>query len=431
MPPDPREKPSPLREIVELLEKNFQDSDRAEKHLSALGFTEPSKVYQNLRLLREGGEEAFAGILPILIEGLPGVPDPAMALNNFERFAASDDEGKVGLYRFLHSHPEALTRLLFLFGASHSLARFLRNAPRDAAATLARPDLLRHRKDRVRLDSELTVLLGPSPSLEEAKVGLRHFRQREYVRIVLRDLLGQGDVSEITAEISDLSDACLQAAVAVCDRELRRRYGAPMFTDPDGKIFPCRYTVFGMGKLGGGELNYSSDIDLIFLYSSDNGETTGIPENGEEAGLRAGQKISNHEYYVKLSELLTRIIGETTSDGVVFRVDTRLRPEGEKGDLACSLRSYEIYYESWGQTWERAALLKARPVAGDEALGRAFLQTVHPFVYRKYLDFRAIEEIRDMKRRINQSVALKGREMKDVKLGYGGIREVEFFVQAL
>ena len=129
--------------------------------------------------------------------------------------------------------------------------------------------------------------------------------------------------------------------------------------------------------------------------------------------------------------MISNVIGDTTDEGFVFRVDTRLRPEGTRGDLACSLRSYEVYYESWGKTWERAALLKARPVAGDELLGRAFLTMIQPFVYRKYLDFTAINEIRGMKTKINQNLEVKGRDIKDVKLGYGGIREIEFFIQAL
>src|SRR3990172_13433560 len=156
----------------------------------------------------------------------------------------------------------------------------------------------------------------------------------------------------------------------------------------------------------------------MYFYSKEKGETSN--------GL-----LTNHQYFVKLSEIISQVIGQTTDEGFVFRVDTRLRPEGERGDLASPLRSYEVYYESWGQTWERAALLKVRPVAGDEELGKAFLKMIQPFVYRKYLDFTAIDEISGMKAKIDKSIAVKGKEIRNVKLGYGGIREIEFFVQAL
>jgi len=174
-----------------------------------------------------------------------------------------------------------------------------------------------------------------------------------------------------------------------------------------------------MGKLGALELNFSSDIDLIYLYETDQGGTEG-----------AARSVSPHEYFIRVGEAVSRIVSEATEDGFVFRVDLRLRPEGTRGELANSLRSAEIYYESWGQTWERAALIKACPVAGDLSLGEEFLRSVVPFVYRKYLDFTAIEEIKGMKDRINLAAARSRRDDRDVKLGLGGIREIEFFAQA-
>jgi len=186
------------------------------------------------------------------------------------------------------------------------------------------------------------------------------------------------------------------------------------------------FVIIGMGKLGGRELNFSSDIDIIYIYSSDKGETAGIARGGTIKG-----KVSLHTFYVRLSEMITRLIGSVTEDGMVFRVDLNLRPEGKGGDLANSLRSAEIYYESWGQTWERAAIIKARPVAGSMELGEAFLKMVEPFVYRKYLDFTAIEEIRGMKEKIDLSLLRATPDAIDVKLGIGGIREVEFFIQAI
>src|SRR5208337_3999463 len=168
------------------------------------------------------------------------------------------------------------------------------------------------------------------------------------------------------------------------------------------------------------------DVDLMYVYTSD-GDSVGITQSSGAVTNR----ITNHQYFIKLAEKMSSAIGEKTEDGFVFRVDLRLRPEGQRGPLAQSLNGYEIYYESWGQTWERSALVKARHVAGDEKTGRDFMARITPFVYRKYLDYGAIAEIRDIKQKINRDVERKGKTYRDVKLGYGGIREIEFVIQAL
>ncbi|MDI6728515.1 MAG: bifunctional [glutamate--ammonia ligase]-adenylyl-L-tyrosine phosphorylase/[glutamate--ammonia-ligase] adenylyltransferase, partial [Thermodesulfovibrionales bacterium] len=194
---------------------------------------------------------------------------------------------------------------------------------------------------------------------------------------------------------------------------LKQRYGTPENNS---------VVVIALGKLGAQELNYSSDVDIIFVYR----------EEGETSGVSAIQgitmnKISALEYYTKLVEEYTRFLSANTEDGFAYRVDLRLRPQGQRGSLAMSLRGYEEYYESWGQLWERAALLRVRPIAGDMQLGQDFLNTIKPFVYRKYLDFEAIDEIRRMKSQVEQIKA--GTLSRDIKRGYGGIREIEFFIQ--
>ncbi|HWT82941.1 MAG TPA: glutamate-ammonia-ligase adenylyltransferase, partial [Candidatus Methylomirabilis sp.] len=208
--------------------------------------------------------------------------------------------------------------------------------------------------------------------------------------------------------------------------ELNPRHGLPALTEGSETARPCPFVVLGLGKLGGRELNFSSDIDLVFVYEGE-GETTGISGSG---GVKLG-RISNQEYFRKLGEMLVKGVGEATPEGHLYRVDLRLRPEGRSGGIASSLRTCEVYYEAWGQTWERQMLIKARPIAGDPLLGEKFLRLVVPFVYRQYLDFGALEEIRAMKERINLSVAQDKRAARNVKLGYGGIREVEFLVQGL
>ena len=176
-----------------------------------------------------------------------------------------------------------------------------------------------------------------------------------------------------------------------------------------------------MGKLGGRELNYSSDIDLIYIYTSSMGETQA--DNGQTT-------LSNHEFHTKLGQSITRTLHDITADGNVFRVDLDLRPDGKSGDLVNSLTSCETYYESWGRTWERQALIKARVSAGSQALGTEFLTMIRPFVYRRSLDFNAIEEVKSLKKKVDLNLKQNQLEKGHIKLGFGGIREVEFIVQS-
>ena len=248
----------------------------------------------------------------------------------------------------------------------------------------------------------------------EVLEALRTYKQKEHLRIGVRDLLSLGETSGILEELSRLADAVIEATLRWVEKELQGTYGVPM--DPSGNRVP--FAVIGLGKLGGVELNFDSDVDLIYVYGTEKGKT---------AGPRV---VDNHQYFVRLSEALTRALSAITPQGQIYKVDLRLRPEGDRGDIVLPLRSYEIYYESWGETWERAALIKARPVAGDGGLGQAFLETVRPFVYRKYLDFKALDEIRELKLKIDAQAKKKAGGY-DVKLGYGGIREIEFVTQAI
>jgi glutamate-ammonia-ligase adenylyltransferase len=234
-------------------------------------------------------------------------------------------------------------------------------------------------------------------------------------------------LEDTMTELSALACACLQVAYEFILSMLIEQFGSPRYTDIDGETKEGQFVILGLGKLGGRELNFSSDIDLMYLYSSDKGETSGGP-------VLPGQspaKLPLPQFYTRLAELMTRAINEPMEGGLVFRVDLRLRPEGSKGNLANSLRSAEIYYESWGRPWERAALIKARPVAGNKELGERFLEMVQPFIYRKYLDYTMIEEIREMKQEIDRRVAREELKGKNIKLGIGGIREIEFFIHAL
>ncbi|MEK7712514.1 MAG: bifunctional [glutamate--ammonia ligase]-adenylyl-L-tyrosine phosphorylase/[glutamate--ammonia-ligase] adenylyltransferase, partial [Nitrospirota bacterium] len=245
-----------------------------------------------------------------------------------------------------------------------------------------------------------------------AKVVCR-FKKKELLRITLRDILKKADLTETMLELSILADVIVDESLKLIKKSLSATYGEP---EKDA------FTVISIGKLGSDELNFSSDIDIMFVYGTADGETSGTTT---PQGITAN-RITNHEYYCKLGENLNRFLSANTEDGFIYRVDLRLRPEGQRGSIALPLSGYETYYESWGRAWERAMLLRARPIAGDSKLGNEFMEMIKPFVYRKYLDFTAIDEIRQIKTRIDSAF-----KKNDIKRGYGGIREIEFFAQAL
>jgi glutamate-ammonia-ligase adenylyltransferase len=246
----------------------------------------------------------------------------------------------------------------------------------------------------------------------QLKQVLRRLRAREMVRIAWRDIAGHAELAETLATLSQLAEACIAAALARLYEWAAARDGVPR---ADASNEPARFVVLGMGKLGGAELNFSSDIDLIFAYSDD--------------GATDKRGLSNHEFFVRLGQKLINALHEATADGFVFRVDMRLRPNGASGPLAISFDAMEQYYQAHGRTWERYAFIKARAVAGDAVAGAELLARLKPFIYRRYLDYSSVEEIRSLKATIHRELLNKGNE-GNIKLGPGGIREVEFIGQA-
>ncbi len=256
---------------------------------------------------------------------------------------------------------------------------------------------------------------------------LRRFKQREMLRIAARDLARLSHVVEITREISDVADVCLAAVAQICRRQFTERFGRPFHRDVVGNWRPTEFCVLGLGKLGGQELNYSSDVDLLFLYD-DEGEVFKEPPTKKKTPRAV---MSNHQFFNKLAEAFSAEVGRVTPDGMLFRVDLRLRPEGDAGPLCRSLESYENYYAEWGQTWERMMLIKARGVAGDEGLAAEFLELIQPFRYPPSLNTDVLREVAAVKDRIETEVVGADELERNVKLGRGGIREIEFIVQSL
>lgn len=250
---------------------------------------------------------------------------------------------------------------------------------------------------------------------DEAAVmrALRQFRKREMLRIAWRDLAGWAVLEETLGHLSELAEVCIRAADDWVHRAMAEKHGEPRAADGARQ----RLLVVAMGKLGGGELNFSSDIDLVFLY----------PESGETDGART---LSNEEFFIRAGRSLIRLLDEATPDGFVFRVDMRLRPFGESGPLAMSLSAFSNYLHQHGRAWERYAYVKARAVTGHRAGMGLYRDVLRPFVFRRYLDFGLFDALREMKERISTEVAR--RELQDnIKLGRGGIREIEFIVQCL
>lgn len=387
--------------------------NEAAETLTELGFSEPARALRNLRSLERAGLAAQADAL---LESALQSASPDDSLNNLERVAAESVDALKALL------PVDLARLAIICGSSNFLTSIMLKNP-DCLGWLF-SEGMESGLSLEALSKELKEKTAGLDTVEAVSRELRLVKQREYLRIGSRDLLKLATLEETTAALSDLASATLDAAVNFSVARLKAAHGSPLYTDADGVEKEAALTVIGMGKLGGRELNFSSDIDIIYIYSSDKGETTGV--EGKDSS-----SISLHAFFVKASTMATKLISAVTEDGFVFRVDLDLRPEGRSGDVANSLRSAEVYYESWGQMWERAAMIKARPVAGSIALGEEFLSMIRPFVFRKYLDFTAIEEIKSMKEKIDLSLLRRNPDAIDVKLGAGGIREIEFFCQAL
>jgi glutamate-ammonia-ligase adenylyltransferase len=241
---------------------------------------------------------------------------------------------------------------------------------------------------------------------------LRRFRRRQMVRIAWRDLAGLADVETVLRELTQLADVCIAAACRYSTALLAARHGAPCGADGS----PLELMVLGMGKLGGGELNFSSDIDLVFLF----------PEHGETTGPRP---VEHEEFFARVGRRVAQLLGSVTEDGFVYRVDLRLRPFGESGPKVVSFDAFEDYLQQHGRDWERYAYVKARPVFGGGPFDELYRNVLRPFVYRRYLDFGVFESLREMKELISREV--ERRELRDnIKLGPGGIREIEFIVQA-
>lgn len=386
-------------------------------HLHYSGFSDPTDTWHLLRQIdRRLNLLGFSGNpFPALIEAAEHTPDPDRALINLHTLVTGSVDDQIPTLMEIITIPSASREaLLTILSCSQYLSTVLLQ-DRNFIFETFREDSWRKLHSAVQLDIELNKTLRGASSPEETMKPLRTFKKRAYLRIAVCDLMKQYETQDILEKLTDVADICLQTAHDACRKNLEAQYGRPLLSGSN----PSGFAIIGMGKLGGRELNFSSDIDLLYVYDTTNGRT-------EIDGL------STYEYYPKLARAITNLIGQITPDGQVFRVDLRLRPEGRAGDIANSIEGYHWHYEVQGQPWQRQALLKARVSAGNIEVGERFLGTIHPFVFDPTRNQQLIlEDINQMRKRITRALMERGRYEYNVKLGTGGIREIEFIVQGL
>ncbi|MBX3329854.1 MAG: hypothetical protein KF722_05605 [Nitrospira sp.] len=423
-------KPDP-RPILLAAKRNVEE---VRAILSAYGLRDLDQADRNLDVMAGDPiqRRRLADILPMLMESISRTADPDQALNHWERMLAN--VSRTSFLDYLRTWPRMLDLLCVILGSSDALAFTLIRDP-TLVYWLAEEEVLSRPPTRKGMEGALRKSIGHLTSTGLKLDGLRRFRRREMLRIGVRDLLRLATVPETTGSLSDLACLLIHAAYEIVDADLKRQYGLPMHRNLQGRWVETGFAVIGMGKLGGHELNYSSDVDLVYIYESHDGETRAQGRRG--ADTPAGVGISNEEYFEILSRELTRVLTEPTREGHVFRVDLRLRAEGSVGQLARSLEEYQKYYTARGQVWERLALLKASPVAGSDEVGQAFLKLVRPFVLGaggkmdRDKALAIVQDVRAVKDMIDAKMTDRGHAQRNVKLGTGGIREIEFFVQTV
>jgi len=390
----------------------LDNAEAAAAWLGRLGVTDARRAHANLVKIATSG--VTLDLVAVMCDQLAGCAtccaDPDMAINNLERFVAAA-RNPLSLAALFQRDPQALPTLLQIFSTSQHFSDLLVADPESY-------DLLRLTEGQpVPREALVEDLVSEVSALEhEGAVmrALRRFKHREMLRIAYGDIVKEQSLQTVTTQISYLADALLEGSVAAARRRLVDQRGQPR--RPDGE--PSRFVVLGMGKLGGVELNYSSDVDLIFLYEAE-GQTDGP------------RPVSNDEFFSRLAREVVALLTEPTERGVAYRVDLRLRPEGARGPMVHSTAAALRYYENRGRTWERQAYIKARPVAGDRSLGREFLDQLRPWIYRRYLARADISGIKALKRRIEHQAHDEGSDARNVKTGHGGIRDVEFVIQFL
>jgi len=398
-----------------------------------ISFQNPESARFNLARMTRISSALKATLPALLVDS----PDPDSALMFFDRLVS---EGAPEVVHLLNQNPQLAHYAIVIFGHSHFLGETLLRNP-DLLQGLLRARALDQNLSREEFRESLARFRARA-SEKDAALVLARFKRREYVRILLRDALRIASLGEVTAEISALSDVLLNEALHEAQRGLLARYDSPLHWDENGRAVETPFSILSLGKLGGNELNYSSDIDLMYIFG-----------DGREIQDAA---ISNREFFIRLAQQVTELLSRITSEGPVFRIDLRLRPQGREGELAINLGQALHYYANVAHDWERQALIKVRHSAGDAGLAWQFIQGVQRHVYsegtaredapgeahlahlpakRPRLNFAAIKTALVAREKMHKhhhdaSFGDKAPGI-DVKLESGGIRDIEFLVQCL
>lgn len=383
------------------------------KEFEHIRFEDGEQSARRIESLLAGADGLFAETLSA---ALAQAAEPDTVLVRLERFldATFSPQTQRDL---MAAMPRYLELIVTLFDQSHYLTDIACRNPEFMTWLWQEAELDRTRTRNEMVD-ELLQQMRAFDSFEARCASMRRYKRREFLRIAARDVFAHAPLPGLVKDLTNLAEAGLAAAIEAGEEELHRRYGRPRAERAGGG--ESTFVVLGLGKLGGRELNFSSDIDLIFVYS----------EEGQTSGGESGA-LANSEYFSKLGERIIKALHEVTDEGHVFRVDMRLRPYGRTGPLAVSIDTAIDYYERAGQAWERQALIKTRPVAGDLDLGRAFIRRTRPFVFPRYFDDETLEDIREVKQQMEAQIRERGETELEVKLGRGGIRDIEFTVQML
>jgi [glutamine synthetase] adenylyltransferase / [glutamine synthetase]-adenylyl-L-tyrosine phosphorylase len=376
--------------------------------LQPYGLKDIARADANLQTIAADPSERqlLADILAELLVCVSKSANPDQALTYLDRFARAG-LNRAQLFSYLGNSPQAMEILIRSLGGSAYMAEILIRDP-QLLYWVTDPQILQRPRTKREIQREIVRTARVLGAEHQQLDYLRSLKRREMLHIGVRDLLRLSSVEGTWIALSVLAEALISAAHWISALDLRREYGI------SGDAF-TNFTVIAMGKLGGGELNFSSDVDLMYLYDPSPGDS----------------KVDAAEYFRRLSQKVTLGLSKLTGEGYVYRVDLRLRPEGDSGSIADSLESYRRYYETRLAAWERLALLKAWPVAGNRTLGRAFLAMAQGFIYEGTFGSEAVDNILDMKRRIDEKVAGRRDAGRNVKLGPGGIREIELIAQSL
>ncbi|MBE7414143.1 MAG: bifunctional [glutamate--ammonia ligase]-adenylyl-L-tyrosine phosphorylase/[glutamate--ammonia-ligase] adenylyltransferase [Deltaproteobacteria bacterium] len=406
-------------EEVRLLFTADLPEEEAKSRLRALGFGDPSTAYANLKLLRDGPPFArlsskarlmLQRLAPMFLQRAADSPDPDRSLAHLERFISSVG-ARTTFYSLLYENPRVLEELMRLFGTSVFLSRDLIEHPESLDILLSNELSIAY-KSREDVAAPFFSEAASGKEYEDLLDGLRRLKSQELFRIGLNDVGGALTPRQVSSQISFVAEAALDAALKIAADGLRDRYGAPPASG--------RFAVIGMGKLGGRELIYGSDLDIVFVYAGDAQDRTGGP-----------RELSVHEYYVKLGQRMISALTLRTREGFVFNVDARLRPSGSAGPLVVSEEALFKYHSGPTLVWERQALTRARAVAGDMEFGRGIVSGLWEVLYSKPVTTSDIEEMLRIRKRMEVEIAKEDAGRYNIKTGAGGIVDIEFLVQAL